>query len=176
MDQEQVTGCIQSTGVTREEKPCEVPRGLTNVYPGIFMDGNASAISRNVDQSTHYHFQNAERASLRHAAIGNRPLQHGKYPYPGLVRAELHDAHAKLMQSLSFEGIWQRHENIVAAYPGTCKWILSEQDEAALGQQSSHLADKHRFCKWLETDEDLYWIQGSAGSGKSTLVSFVDRT
>lgn len=123
----------------------------TNVYSDIAVGDTATAIFGNVDKSTHYHMRDS--------------------------RAGQHDACSQLIGSLSFDGMWQRHENIVAAYPGTCEWILAEQNEPSGDQapcpKSSRSDGKHAFSQWLESDEAFFWICGTAGSGKSTLVNFV---
>lgn len=88
-----------------------------------------------------------------------------------------HDVCTNLIDSLLFDGMWQRHESIVAAYPGTCQWILGDQD-ARLQSSSSNFdcydeIAKYDFSLWLEGSGNFYWICGTAGSGKSTLVSFI---
>ncbi|OBT96248.1 hypothetical protein VE01_05769 [Pseudogymnoascus verrucosus] len=61
------------------------------------------------------------------------------------------------LRSLSFQEINYRRQEADQAYQNTCAWIL-----------------KHPvYAEWLDKKCELLWIQGSPGSGKSTLVSFI---
>lgn len=65
------------------------------------------------------------------------------------------------MKKLEFPEMFDRRESIEPAHEGTCRYI-------------SEIAS---FRNWLEGDDELvYWIQGKAGSGKSTLMSFLIET
>ena len=74
-----------------------------------------------------------------------------------------HQAHVDhVLQILSFETMYSRQEAIREAYPETYKWIFDD----TVGPWNS-------FVKWLESDCDLYWVNGKAGSGKSTVCLLV---
>ncbi|KFY63222.1 hypothetical protein V496_04071 [Pseudogymnoascus sp. VKM F-4515 (FW-2607)] len=61
------------------------------------------------------------------------------------------------LQSLSFPEMNYRRQEADQAYENTCAWIL-----------------KHSvYTEWLDKNCELLWIQGSPGSGKSTLMSFI---
>ncbi|KFY21533.1 hypothetical protein V493_07326 [Pseudogymnoascus sp. VKM F-4281 (FW-2241)] len=61
------------------------------------------------------------------------------------------------LQSLSFLEINYRRQEADQAYKNTCTWLL-----------------KHpAYTEWLDKNCELLWIQGSPGSGKSTLMSFI---
>lgn len=47
------------------------------------------------------------------------------------------------------------------AYPSTFEWILDPD--------SDHNKPGGSFLEWLRTGEDIYWISGKPGSGKSTV-------
>ena len=72
-----------------------------------------------------------------------------------------------ILQSLHYRELDHRYERITQAYRKTFQWIY----------QQSSLAD---FSVWLrDTDASFYWITGKPGSGKSTLMKFIqdhDRT
>lgn len=83
---------------------------------------------------------------------------------------------SSLTESLSFDGIWDRHSSLAIAHPGTCERILSDlslepeaQDEDNTNKREKKLA----FSKWLESDANYFWIRGTAGFGKSTLINFI---
>ena len=77
----------------------------------------------------------------------------------------------RLLDSLWFDEIHSREENIVDAHRETFEWILDVSDHA--------VGPWDNFVQWLESGQGTYWINGKAGSGKSTLMSFLcqdDRT
>ena len=77
----------------------------------------------------------------------------------------------RLLESLWFDEIHSREEKIAAAHRKTFEWIFDVSDHA--------MGPWDNFIKWLKTGQDTYWINGKAGSGKSTLMSFLcqdDRT
>jgi hypothetical protein len=56
-----------------------------------------------------------------------------------------------------------RRNNIVQQHDRTCKWIFKE--DLKLPWDS--------FSRFLKGDDKVYWTNGKAGSGKSTLVKFL---
>lgn len=68
-------------------------------------------------------------------------------------------------ESLHFPVINDREEQIVSAELKTFDWIL----------QPPQGHDRHwdSFVEWLEGAGALYWINGKAGSGKSTLMKYL---
>ncbi|KAH8591607.1 hypothetical protein B0O99DRAFT_267283 [Bisporella sp. PMI_857] len=68
-----------------------------------------------------------------------------------------------ILDSLRSNTMHERHDAIVDAHQRTFQWILSSTKEGG----------QHGFSEWLKMGSGLYWIQGKAGSGKSTLMKFV---
>ena len=79
-------------------------------------------------------------------------------------RAE-REQHTRLLDSLWFAEILYREETIVDAHRKTFKWIFDRSGQA--------VRPWNNFVAWLEKGEGIYWISGKAGSGKSTLMSFL---
>lgn len=76
----------------------------------------------------------------------------------------------KILTSLSFEEINSRKEAIPEAYANTCSWIFrdSETDE------NDEQLEWPSFPTWLkQRDQEIYWITGKLGSGKSTLMKYI---
>ncbi|KAL2289228.1 hypothetical protein FJTKL_02247 [Diaporthe vaccinii] len=74
-----------------------------------------------------------------------------------------------LVNSLLFETINHREEAIPEAYMRTSDWIF---------QEPYRLLDDnelwHNFPQWLHgPSDDMYWITGKPGAGKSTLVKYI---
>ena len=58
---------------------------------------------------------------------------------------------------LSFPGYDARERLITAAYPGTCNWVLEDED----------------FGAWVQSVRGIPWIKGKPGSGKSTIMKYL---
>ncbi|EDN93180.1 hypothetical protein SS1G_09046 [Sclerotinia sclerotiorum 1980 UF-70] len=64
-----------------------------------------------------------------------------------------------ILKTLRYEGMSRRQSNIIEAHIGTFEWIINP-----------HLTG---FIDWLREGGDVYWINGSAGSGKFTLMKYL---
>jgi hypothetical protein len=75
-------------------------------------------------------------------------------------RAEDH-----ILRSLRIPSMSERYNRIVEAHAATFQWIF--KDPAAEDRPWSN------FAQWLKDGEGIYWINGKAGSGKSTLMRYI---
>ncbi|KAK8047371.1 hypothetical protein PG996_015435 [Apiospora saccharicola] len=71
----------------------------------------------------------------------------------------------RFIQSLYYPQFQSRNDAISTAHAETFKWILT--DTSAKQQTPS------RFIEWLRSKNGTFFIQGKAGSGKSTLMKFL---
>jgi hypothetical protein len=71
----------------------------------------------------------------------------------------------QILEKLSFPSLTHGYESIVEAYPETFDWVLRDPTE---GQRAWS-----NFSDWLESGNGVYWINGKAGSGKSTLMKHI---
>ncbi|XDG05229.1 hypothetical protein ABKA04_004844 [Annulohypoxylon sp. FPYF3050] len=71
----------------------------------------------------------------------------------------------KFLRRLYFQRFTARHDKIERAHSGTFEWIYVDSNNDA--------QNPRRFVKWLSSEHGLFWIQGKAGSGKSTLMKFL---
>ena len=71
----------------------------------------------------------------------------------------------RILESLYFPDIHARQEGIDEAHKQTFEWIFDR-----LGNE---VRPWDHFVDWLEEGRGTYWISGKAGSGKSTLMSFI---
>ncbi len=69
------------------------------------------------------------------------------------------------IDSLYFPEILSRQERIADAHTQTFEWIFDGSGNKVFSWDS--------FVDWLEQGEGIYWINGKAGSGKSTLMSHI---
>ena len=81
-------------------------------------------------------------------------------------------------ESLFFPEILARQEQIKEAHQGTCQWIFQSRQNKTMHEtdderQSIEEQPWSDFSEWLQIDQELYWISGKAGSGKSTLMEYL---
>lgn len=69
--------------------------------------------------------------------------------------------HEDVLRSLLFPEIVQRHSEIPSAHRNTFRWALKD--------------DCTNLSQWLREGEGIYWVHGKAGSGKSTLMKFLEQ-
>lgn len=80
-------------------------------------------------------------------------------------RRQQHDRQQddQFLNSLLFKEMHARMNDIEESHAETFHWMFEED--------ATHPWDS--FCNWLQADDRLYWINGKAGSGKSTLMKFL---
>ena len=72
---------------------------------------------------------------------------------------------SRYLDSLAFPGMRARQEIIIEPYTDTFQWIFDDSGKA--------VRPWGNFVEWLKKGQSIYWIQGKAGSGKSTLMSYI---
>jgi hypothetical protein len=101
------------------------------------------------------------------------------------------------LSTLHFDGIARYLERPLNSHPGTFEWLfdpglcrhkcgrVSPQESLDPGNRIRHDARKCRqieremrkHCdklqRWLRSSDDIFWVYGKAGSGKSTLMKFL---
>lgn len=71
-----------------------------------------------------------------------------------------------VLRSLLYPMIRQRHETIAEAHANTFRWIFKNP--------TSYNKPWDDFTLWLTSQNDTYWINGKAASGKSTLMKYIN--
>jgi len=79
-----------------------------------------------------------------------------------------HKLSERVVSALLFEDKEEREFRICEAHQETFRWVF----EQGRGTHSKSWSD---IGAWLEGDQDIYWITGKPGSGKSTFVKFLSR-
>jgi hypothetical protein len=78
-----------------------------------------------------------------------------------------------LLYSLKFPTMYHRQEEIKEAHQKTCSWIFcSPEIEKGSGCNTRPWGN---FSQWLRHGNGVYWINGKAGSGKSTLMRYISQ-
>ncbi|CAH0036460.1 unnamed protein product [Clonostachys solani] len=64
----------------------------------------------------------------------------------------------QVLKNLRFESMMMRESAVAEAHAQTYEWVFSRRSN---------------FRQWLSHGEDIFWISGKPGSGKSTLMKFI---
>ena len=93
----------------------------------------------------------------------------------------------RLLRSLKYDGMNERRNTIAHCYSGTYQWVFQDGDSdaaldvsspsrtAAPGESDRPTPSWDSFTDWLRSDGQVYWVNGKAGAGKSTLMEFLAR-
>ncbi len=76
-------------------------------------------------------------------------------------------ARSTFIESFVFPEIHFRQDHIKQAYAKTFDFMFKVQPRES--------REGNSFTKWLRSQDDLYWIIGKAGAGKSTLMNFLSQ-
>ncbi|KAJ9663660.1 hypothetical protein H2198_000672 [Neophaeococcomyces mojaviensis] len=147
------------------------------------MENNEEPVLQSVGRSIKVDDQELRATTAATSSPLPRPYSQGdqRFYISGNARVHLGDnyMHAtnsteselqqKLLTRLSFPQMRERREQISNAYPATYRWMLQPL-----------AGDDHQwkcFRTWLDESLDnhgMYWIHGKPGSGKSTIMKFLD--
>ena len=97
----------------------------------------------------------------RGEAIAN-PHEHGSTDHIQVVQDFI-------LESLAFTAMKDREEDVVEAHGETLDWLFSGSDS----KPGSAAKPAANFPTWLRGDQSIFWVNGKAGSGKSTLMRFI---
>ncbi|KAF6811716.1 small s protein [Colletotrichum sojae] len=104
-------------------------------------------------------------AKQRHDELLNAVLASSAQPPPSVPTSDFHTLTTeKILDKLWFSRINDRYEDISSAHRRTFEWIFSGEAQVQLSCG---------FLKWAENGDDIYWLSGRAGTGKSTLMKFL---
>jgi hypothetical protein len=71
----------------------------------------------------------------------------------------------QILSTLRYTGMEDREGRIAEAYESKFEWVF-RNDEREVQKWYS-------FRSWLEGEDQIYWITGKPGSGKSTLMKYI---
>lgn len=87
----------------------------------------------------------------------------------------------EVTRSLFYPDIFSRQEQVGHVFDGienSYDWIFEEPRTREMGENNKKFDEGKGslwddFSVWLKSGQELYWINGKAGSGKSTLMSYI---
>ena len=74
----------------------------------------------------------------------------------------------RFLGRLGYPSMNDRQERIQEAHEATFRWLFVDAENTEMKWSN--------FKSWLQSNDQLYWITGKAGSGKSTLMKYVSAT
>jgi hypothetical protein len=109
--------------------------------------------------------------------------------------AQLTRIRNKLLQSLKFDRMNERRNQIKSVHLNTCTWMLRDGSENSRPDGTTIMSDDesntnwnnfHKYAKstnrvvhwdsfsdWLRSTETVYWISGKPGSGKTSAMKYI---
>lgn len=74
---------------------------------------------------------------------------------------------ASILESLGFSTMSTRYDEVAEAHQSTFQWLFQNS------MHRTHAQRCNSFSDWLRSGDSIYWINGKAGSGKSTLMRYI---
>jgi len=104
-------------------------------------------------------------------SIQKKPGEENLADYISKVASDgLHySAEQQILYRLRFIRLEDRYRLISSAHRNTLSWLFG--DAGSEGQRP--VSESSTFVQWLQSENNLYWISGRPGSGKSTLMKFL---
>jgi hypothetical protein len=91
--------------------------------------------------------------------------------------AKMTALHREILESLEFSDMLAREQHIKPPEAGTFEWVFTGESPYEAQQKPEEFLKgdrelRGRLLQWLKNDESTFWVNGKAGSGKSSLMSF----
>jgi hypothetical protein len=82
--------------------------------------------------------------------------------------------HARILENLKYVTMKTRYENVREPYPRTFDWLFDDFAAPALTSlEATPERPWNSFVGWLRHGSGIYWVNGKAASGKSTLMRYI---
>jgi hypothetical protein len=122
-------------------------------------------LEHNITNSSSGFASGNERTDKVSNGLANIDQDFTAYSYAANCAKNLAKFELQQWKSLNYSVLNDREDQIIDAERETFEWILRPpRDE---------LQPWSNFTNWLASDSSIYWIQGKAGSGKSTMLKFL---
>jgi hypothetical protein len=88
------------------------------------------------------------------------------YPQIEMAWERREKIEAQILAALHYREMEDRESTIAEAYDKTLRWMF---EDAPPGRKDT------KFREWLQSNDQMYWITGKAGAGKSTLMKYISK-
>lgn len=72
---------------------------------------------------------------------------------------------SQFISMFRYDSMFDREAGVAEAHADTLKWVFEESSG------DTHTSDN--FSRWLQSEDQVYWITGKPGSGKTTLMKYI---
>lgn len=114
--------------------------------------------------------ENVEDRRTYYASLQNVPIQINHFVQSVGKVAKYH----RVLRTLLVTGLGSREEQIHDAYEKPFGWIYQDEELRVAREDRERIkAARTRFERWLSSSSEVFWVNGKAGSGKSTLMKYL---
>jgi len=118
-----------------------------------------------------------QQASSKHILQGQSSL--GQSINRRLDEASDSSQHRSFLEGLYFDDMFARQQSIMPQSHGTYDWVLSGKSPLEAHRWSEHHIEhdielRGSLFRRLQDERTVFWVNGKAGSGKSSLMSFIE--
>jgi hypothetical protein len=161
-----------------EEHQTEASRELQDHTVAI-----TQIMSKNEKNNEHHHKETRDSIiQAIHEMVTPSGRRRSIQKFPGLIpalkvaeRDVTLSCENSILKGLNFSTITDRYDEVEEAHLQTFEWIF-ERRPLKSGQQNSKKNETKKwsnFVDWLRCGQGIYWVNGKAASGKSTLMRFI---
>ncbi|CAD6570296.1 MAG: hypothetical protein ASARMPRED_003641 [Alectoria sarmentosa] len=132
----------------------------TKEIKGVIISEQAQTRAMILDLVQQKGISQATSASYVQSLDGQEPAMMG-------IDEKEHSVRRWLLDSLGFAAMQNRQEEVAQAYHTTFEWMFEEPIKETKPLPWTN------FVEWLRNGDGIYWVNGKAGSGKSTLMKYI---
>jgi hypothetical protein len=152
-----------------------IRKGVTELNDSSFV---AHDTTHSQLRDIHQDQQSSQTATTSmHTSLSKDLVKFGTGIGEQLSGAEVTAKRKEVMESLRYPEMFNRQQTIKPPSIGTFEWIFDDsppkEDPKQNERERSRDDMRGKFARWLRSDESLFWISGKAGSGKSSLMAFI---
>ncbi|KAK3368778.1 hypothetical protein B0H63DRAFT_81443 [Podospora didyma] len=79
----------------------------------------------------------------------------------------------QVLRGLTYQSIAERFEDIEEAHKKTCEWVWQDGAQTTRSYTGKPQPTWSNLNRWLSDQSGVYWINGKAAAGKSTLMKYI---
>ncbi|RSL59902.1 hypothetical protein CEP54_007021 [Fusarium duplospermum] len=152
----------QKLHIKHDPEPSAVPKDQEKTLGWQVLDYLTLGLLQQQKRQMKHDLLNGIMANLHKVDVKTDPVTASTIQVSPEMREKLEQT---FIDTLRYDRVTERESTVKEAHEKTFRWIF-EDDQPSSNPSSG-------FRTWLETEDQLYWITGKAGSGKSTLMRYI---
>ncbi|KAF3077082.1 hypothetical protein CFAM422_000001 [Trichoderma lentiforme] len=160
-------------GLHMQQALSDQQSALSKAFQNLKEDNRRIELDRNIKLDEVKEALSKSIQDLRgsHTEAMSQQLQQLHQLHDAMINAADHSnliaAEQRILMSLRFQEIKRRRDAVFTAHKTTFEWIFKDTINLRDGKIAIG------FKEWLEKQSGHFWLEGKAGSGKSTLMKFI---